>query len=247
MNRFELHSFFKTSSTVILPVIHVLDNEQVTRNIHIAQNNKVSGVFLINHDLSINSFLPIIRHVRSVYPDLWFGVNFLAVTGKEAFPILGELGKDGIYIDAYWADNACIDENFNLEYQPQAEEIKKARTLSGWRGLYFGGAAFKKQREVSSDKYEKSAKIASRWMDVVTTSGVATGEAAEKSKITEMRKGCGEYPLALASGVTPENAKTYLNDVDCFLVATGINFTGDFYNIDPEKLQRLITTTQAVI
>jgi len=63
MNRFELHSFFKTSSTVILPVIHVLDNEQVTRNIHIAQNNKVSGVFLINHDLSINFFLPIIRHV----------------------------------------------------------------------------------------------------------------------------------------------------------------------------------------
>jgi len=39
----------------------------------------------------------------------------------------------------------------------------------------------------------------------------------------------------------------YADEVDAVLVATGINYPGDFYNIDPEKLQRLITTTQAVI
>ena len=31
------------------------------------------------------------------------GVNFL-VTGKDAFPILGALQREGVKIDAYWAD-----------------------------------------------------------------------------------------------------------------------------------------------
>ena len=244
MNRTELHSYFETPGTVILPVIHVLDNDQVSRNIQIAKNQNVPGVFLINHDISVETFIPIIRNVRSVFPDLWFGVNFLAVTGRDAFPVLGELAKDGINIDAYWADNARIDENLTIEYQPEAAEIEKVRTKCGWKGLYFGGTAFKKQREVNPEKYLKSAEIASKWMDVVTTSGVATGEAADKSKITVMRSGCGDTAMALASGVTPENAHEYLTDLDCFLVATGINFEGDFYNIDPEKLQRLINTTK---
>ena len=67
-------------------------------------------------------------------------------------------------------------------------------------------------------------------MDVVTTSGPATGETAEASR-WRVRAGLGDFPLALASGVTPENAATYA-DVDAFLVATGINQPGDFYSID---------------
>ena len=47
--------------------------------------------------------------------------------------------------------------------------------------------------------------------------------------------------LALASGVTPDNAALYAPDVDAFLVATGINITGDFYRIDPLKLRRLLS------
>jgi hypothetical protein len=29
--------------------------------------------------------------------------------GAEAFPILGRLAREGVKVDAYWADNACID------------------------------------------------------------------------------------------------------------------------------------------
>ena len=38
-------------------------------------------------------------------------MNFLAVTGRDAFPVLGQLQDDGVEIDAYWADDACIDEH----------------------------------------------------------------------------------------------------------------------------------------
>ena len=81
--------------------------------------------------------------------------------------------------------------------------------------------AFKKQREVESDHYKLSAQIATHFMDVVCTSGVKTGSAADIEKIRAFRSGCGDKVLALASGVTPENVTDYIPYVDCILVATG--------------------------
>jgi len=79
-------------------------------------------------------------------------------------------------------------------------------------------------------------------MDVVCTSGIATGMQADESKISVFRDAVGEHVLALASGITPENAHIYA-DVDCFMVATGINIDNDFYNIDKSKLAELLAIT----
>ena len=190
------------------------------------------------------SAAPILREVRARFPSLWLGVNFLAVTGRDAFPVLGQLQRDGVEIDAYWADDACIDEHAAPEDQAEAAAIATARDASAWQGLYFGGTAFKKQRRVDPRDYERAAQAAAGWMNAVTTSGVATGKAAHREKIAAFRRGCGDAPLALASGVTPENALDYAADVDAMLVATGINRSGDFYEIDPGKLQRLVSVTR---
>ena len=80
-------------------------------------------------------------------------------------------------------------------------------------------------------------------MDVVTTSGIATGEEADDTKIADFRHGIGDRPLALASGITPANAARYA-DVDCFMVATGINHPGNFYDIDPERLAALMQVSR---
>ena len=145
-------------------------------------------------------------------------------------------------VDACWADDACIDER--AETQAEAGEIARIRSQCGWRGLYFGGTAFKKQRPVAPDRYGDAARIAAGFMDVVTTSGMATGEAAGHDKVADFRRGCGAAPLAIASGVTPENARDYAAFADAFLVATGINHAGDFYNIDPARLGRLVETSR---
>lgn len=243
MDRNDFHKAFKTTGPAVTPVIHVVDKDQVARNIEIAIGEGVQGVFLINHDFGVEPFLPIIRATREAFPYLWLGVNFLAVTGKNAFPVLGKLSSEGCPIDAYWADDARIDERRTFDDQEEAKAITKAREHSGWNGLYFGGTAFKKQRDVAPENYGRSAEIAREHMDVVTTSGIATGHEAGTSKISTFRNAIGDRPLALASGVTPENAKIYL-DVDCFLVATGINIEDDFYNIDRQRLSRLLTVTR---
>jgi predicted TIM-barrel enzyme len=244
MDRAEFHRLFKVPGPAVLPVIHVLDTAQTLANVRIAIEAGAQGVFLINHDFGIAPFLPLIEGVRARHPGLWLGVNFLAVTGKDAFPVLGRLAREGIAIDAYWADDARIDERRAAGEQPEAEAIAQAREESGWKGLYFGGTAFKKQRPVAPADYENAAAVAASCLDVVTTSGPATGEAADAGKVEVFRRGAGRAALALASGVTPDNAPAYAADVDAFLVATGINREGDFYHIDAGRLGRLLEFTR---
>jgi len=243
MNRTQFRQLFNCTGPVVTPVIHVLDVKQTARNIDIAIAGGVAGVFLINHDFSVDKFLPIVREIRRRYPTLWMGLNFLAVPGDCAFPVLAELERDDCRVDAYWADDACIDEHATLEDQVAANRIREIREQSGWKGFYLGGTCFKKQREVSADNYGVSAKLATHFMDAVCTSGVATGMEADLDKISIFRDSIEEHVLALASGITPENATAY-SQVDCFLVATGINVEGDFYNINPQSLARLMTITK---
>lgn len=239
MDRRKFRQLFESSEPVVLPVIHVVDMAQTARNIEVAGKEGVPGVFLINHDFEKEQLVPIIEQTRSRFPDLWLAVNFLAVTGRDAFPILGALQESGCFVDAYWADDARIDERSDADHQTEAEEIAETRTDSGWTGMYFGGTAFKKQRVVDPAMFEHSARLAVPFMDVVTTSGKATGHEADVDKIAAFRRGIGDAPLAIASGITPENAHNY-RDADCFMVATGINIEGDFYNIEPATLARLM-------
>ena len=235
MDRTEFRARFGMQGPVVLPVIHVLDTERTLANIDTLTAAGAPGCFLINHDFGVPPFLDILRAVRAARPELWMGVNFLAVTGQEAFPQLAELAREGYRVDAYWADDARIDER--TTEQSEAATIAAAR--AGWDGLYFGGTAFKKQRPVDPAHYGHAAGIARDWMDVVTTSGLATGVEADDTKIATFRAAIGTAPLALASGITPENAHRY-REVDCFMVATGINYDGNFYDIDPARLRQLI-------
>lgn len=244
MKRHEFRKLFKCVGPAVLPVIHVTDNAQAERNVRILVEEGAAGCFLINHDFGVDRFLPVIAHVRQKFPALWMGVNFLAVTGKLAFPVLGKLASEGIVVDGYWADDARIDERRASDDQAEAQDIATARAASGWTGLYTGGTCFKKQREVAPEHYEYSAHVATSFMDAVCTSGVATGQAVDMDKIRTFRRGIGDHALTLASGITPDNAHLYMDDVDGFLVATGINHAGDFYNIDPAKLARLLKLTR---
>jgi predicted TIM-barrel enzyme len=238
MNRREFQQMFGRKGPVVTPVIHVLSTTQVLSNLEILRAAGCPGAFLINHDFGRAAFLPILREVRRTMPDLWLGVNFLAEDGRVGFATLGALAAEGYAFQALWADDACLDER--RSDQPDAQAIAAARMASGWQGMYFGGVAFKKQRPVAETDLDHAARLGAEWLDVVTTSGLATGQAPDLAKIARFRASIGAAPLALASGITPENAALFAGDVDCFLVATGINHPGDFYTIDPARLAALL-------
>jgi len=221
---------------VVFPVIHVKTEEQAIRNVKLAMRCGAPGVALINHDFSKEELLPIIKKVRSQFPNLFLCINFLGTTGEHAFPIISKLASEGFIINAYWADDARILETSSQ--QDEAERIAKAQAVAGLNGmLYIGGVAFKKQRIVDNRYVEKAARI-SKLYTTVCTSGVKTGSAVSTVKIARMRQGCGESPLGLASGVTPENLWLYSNYIDLVLCATGIS--DDFYNLNEHRLIALL-------
>ena len=229
MDRFD--EVFKARPAV-LPVIHVVDEDQVMRNIFVAQRAGSNGVFLINHKMIGRKFLDIYEIAADRFSDFWIGINCLDLRPGEIF---NEVARRGLLnLAGIWTDNALINEY--SEDQSEAERINELRQNSGWKGLYFGGVAFKYQPLVR--ELEKAAILAAKYVDVVTTSGPGTGRAAEIEKIRRMKTAVGAKPLAIASGITPDNVRGYLKITDCFLAATGIS--EDFFTLDPQKIRSLI-------
>ena len=222
-----------TARHTILPVIHVEGVDQAIRNAEIARQCGADGVFLINHSISHSELLSAVPAVRQRVGAWWIGVNCLDLIPESAFE---KIGSD---ISGLWADNARIDER--SECQTAAEQVQAARIKSGWRGLYFGGVAFKYQRPV--EDLEAAALLAAGFMDVVTTSGPGTGMSAQPEKIATMKRALGTHPLAIASGITPENVHEYLEVADCFLVATGVS--SSFTELDPIRLKKLIQNVRS--
>lgn len=212
----------------LLPVIHAETEEQVLRNADIARGAGCDGIFLINHSISAEELLEIHGAVAAALPDWWVGVNCLGAAPEDVFSAL----RDSV--DGLWADNARIDEEEDA--QSDAETIRASREASGWKGLYFGGVAFKYQRPVRD--HARAARLAAGFMDVVTTSGPGTGQAAPVEKIRTMKQAIGSFPLAIASGITPENIHDYLDHADCFLVATGI--AKSFSELDVRRVRALM-------
>lgn len=209
-------------------VIHVEDESQALRNTHIAHAAGADGVFLINHRIPASSLLTCYTHVKRLCPDLWIGLNCLDLSPPEMLEILPN------NIDGLWVDNAGIYEE-NADPVATARHFAKLRSKRGQHGVYFGGVAFKYQGPTRDPA--RVAKLAVPFVDVVTTSGDGTGIAANVEKIRLMKKAIGDHPLAIASGITPENVTRYMPYADCFLVATGVS--DSHTELDPVRVRKL--------
>jgi predicted TIM-barrel enzyme len=218
---------------VVLPVVHVSSLEQARRNTAVAVRAGADGVFLINHSIPWQELLAIHDRVLDEFSGLWIGVNCLDLAAQEVFDRISDR------VAGIWVDNAGIDER-NVT-QPRAEEIRVRQREHRWNGLYFGGVAFKYQRHV--EDLAAACRIAAEYMDVVTTSGTGTGHAAAVEKIAAMKHVLGDHPLAIASGITPDNVDDYLPIADCFLVATGISEAFD--ELDPKLVRALVEKVRA--
>ena len=218
---------------MVLPVIHVASESQARRNTAIAREAGADGVFLINHAVSSSELLQIHAAVVQSLPGWWVGVNCLDLCPEVVFSCVSQ------QVAGVWADNAMIQED--QAEQPAAQRVLDSQTRHGWQGLYFGGVAFKYQRDV--DDLRGAARRAADYMSVVTTSGPGTGSAADLGKIRAMKEALGDFPLAIASGITPGNVADYLPFSDCYLVATGIS--ENFEELNPELTRRLIQNVRS--
>jgi predicted TIM-barrel enzyme len=217
---------------VLLPVIHTVSRGEVLESIRVASDAGCRGVFLIDQELPPPDVLALVCEARAAHPDLWIGVNLLTHRPHHALTVaLGVCGR----IDGLWSDNASVEEH--SAKQLTADQFIVARHARDWGGLYFGGVAFKYQRRVADEDLGRLAALAASYVDVICTSGPGTGMPADVAKVRAMRAGT-TAPIALASGITPENVRDYLPYVDAYLVGTGIE--ARFGVLDPRKVEALL-------
>ena len=213
-------------------VIHTESVVQTLRNAQIAFGEGADGAFLIDHTGCL-SLRDVYCAVRAQYQAEWIGLNFL---GRHLWS--NNLNAGSIEgLSGLWVDNAGYGTVHGGQYGPSfpAKVAQRLRNLSGFSGIYFGGVAFKYQR-VIVDSAEEASEIVP-YVDVVTTSGSATGKPPQSEKISQIRKAIGDQPLAIASGMTERNIKSFLGLVDCFLVATGISRSQT--ELDPSRVRKM--------
>lgn len=237
----ENHFIFKNKKT-LLPVIHVVNEEDTLYNINLINKYNIEGCFLISHgDLDYNELIKLGTKIKNDNPNLWIGYNFLDIEEEKIFNTLKELK---FFPDGIWLDNSFVGlKGCNDIVEQMNRDLFFYRT-SGFNGLYFGGFAFKYQRQPES--LEKATREAVSKLNVITTSGTGTGKSADIDKIKTIYKNSimldaviGKEvfkPIGIASGITVDNVKDYLPFVDNFLVATGISKTDTLFDEDKLKI-----------
>ena len=134
---------------VFLPVIHLPDGGRLgMAAVEVALQAGApgaDGVFLINQGTTteniVESLVPALR--REFGADLWIGVNPLGTQVEEFLPRSDVTPEHRI--DGVWSDDAGVDAMHEEWYQHSKKAYLEARRETGWKGLYFGGTAFKTQ------------------------------------------------------------------------------------------------------
>lgn len=217
------------ASPQIWPVIHIKSDSpaQTMRNAEIAHRCGCEGVFLISMEGDNRRVVPLAQHVKAKFPELKVGVNLL---GVDPFLAMGQSLAAGLH--ATWTDSPGVTSEAVRDSALAVSELLKDHPGH----QFFGSVAFKYQpHEADPGAAALSASVLGM---IATTSGSATGSAPEASKLADMRAVLGELPLAVASGITPENVAELGPYLSHILVSTGVSKS--FYEFDDALLADLV-------
>jgi hypothetical protein len=210
----------------VLPVIHILNEEQAYGQAKLIMESGADGFWLINHNGNDLLTLALATRFEEIYKNSIIGVNLLSYSADVALTKVITYG-----IKYLWLDSAGIhSESFKVERL----ESQKNLCLEGGVTI-FGGTAFKYQPYDPNPA--TAAKQAKAYGLIATTSGVGTGHAADLDKIKSMSLAV-DGDLAIASGLTLDNLHEYHPYIEYALVATGLS--KDEYHFNQEKLVNFI-------
>ena len=218
---------------VFLPVIHCQDEVQVASCIEVARSGGADGAWLINQGgMEPDEIAQLAAENTRNDPDFWLGVNLLGTTLVEAV-------QAAVSLPGLWRDDAGIGTFDRLVVASEERILHELRARTSWKGILFGGVAFKYHpRPVPPELYGAVARAAAdAGVDVVTTSGPATGHPPDVAKIIAMREAIGDRALAIASGISEDNVELFLPYTDGFIVSSSIESAPGIF--DPSRVTRL--------
>jgi hypothetical protein len=221
----------------VFPVVHWHSLGQALDQAALCFRSGADGVFLIDMAVtspdSVNEAAP---ELRRLHPRKLVGANYLAYmeSPERAVRAAAQAG-----FGATWLDWAGVDSRGPGK---AAEEAAALARKVGDSHAVFAACAFKGQAPEPDPGAAAREIRALGW--IPTTSGPGTGRAADPAKVRAIADAVGDWPVALASGVTPGNVGEYLAaGATCILAATGIERrSGEF---DEGRLADLVGKVRA--
>lgn len=218
-----------SNSAEIYPVLHTTSD--IAGNVEqaeVAFEQGVDGLFLIDHHTADpRSLIETYDAVRDEFPEFFIGLNMLGYDVSDALRKIIIDSKSTFSPDGLWSD---YDED---------PKMSKDRNY-GRNVKIFGGIAFKYTPTYTNDP-EAAARLAAAapdWIDVITTSGPKTGQAAPLEKLKAMKAAIPEgRELAVASGVDMSNIAEVREVVDKILLASSVEKSDGVF--DKNKLREI--------
>ena len=212
--------------------------EQALCDLESSFENGADSVVLINEWCSLKELETTLQEVRKKYPQVPLGVNYLGHQGetesygyRDAF----RLARD-YKLQVVWTDFSGVD----LIHERPAIDLHQIEAARPENVFYASGVHMKYSTLVDADKpIEKSALQAMGWVDGVIVTGPKTGAACNPDHAKRVRAAIGDYPLGVASGVSPSNVHEILPYVDFYLVASSLQDSEQ--RIDGIKVRALRT------
>jgi hypothetical protein len=216
----------------VLPVIHIYNEGQAFSEANKIIKCGADGFWLINHHGDDVLTLALHDELKTHYPKHDIGVNLLSKDAYEATKLAIEH-----QVSHLWLDNAGVHST-----SPDKKMLQHLQDVVIEHNIaIFAGTAFKYQKTENDPC--RAARIAKSYGLIPTTSGSATGVAADTTKIRDMS--CSSTQLALASGISCENLMEFAPYISHALVATAVSETE--YTVDEEKLRLFVCIAMTAI
>ncbi len=183
-----------------------------------ALGNGADGVIFEGRDYARSD--KALGELRKHYPKAVLGMNLLGPdknlhTYKETFDLVK---KHNLQIA--WTDFSGVD----LIKEAREVSLHDIQSKKPANAFYISGIHMKYSTLLDSQKpIELSALQSMGWVDGIVITGPRTGVPTDPDRARRVRKTIGDYPMGAASGVSPENVKSIIENVDFVIVNTSVS------------------------
>lgn len=177
---------------------------------------------------------------EAVGPEYPIGIQILAGANIEALAVAHSAGLNFIraegFVFAHTADEgwieACAGELLRFRRKICAEHVKI------WADIQKKHSSHAITADLNLSDWAHGAEFFG--VDGVIITGTATGLAADESHLREVKQAT-QLPVAIGSGITPENIAHY-SHADVLIVGSSLKKSGSWENpLDPKALRHLIS------